>query len=861
MATYDSIHTGEQVDNAVDIVLGNKGKGSATQPIYLDANGVAQNVNVDATPTDSSANLVRSGGVFTQLSTKYAKADISTDPNLGTSNTVIPSQGAVKSYVDTKLATKQDVVVAGDGIVKTGNTLSISTDNDFMTAGKLDNKWSHFVSGLDMGYGTETIEKIENAKRSSFDRSKFTVVGSPVITDDGVASGFSTSSYIRTVFTLAQLAGKSWTIKGSFYFDINNIPSYSYNINDIVNLSDSYQNYGYIGMYRFSSTSAKPRMQITTGTTGDTYIGYVESNNVLTSSEWLSFEASFDINVGRYYFKVYGEDGRLIVDDYLSPNSTSKELLRINTSPTDNIRFGRSLDTIIGYDKIDLKQFSITVDGVEVFSGNKTGIDIIKPDDYTVVGTPTISADGVASGFSGSNYLKTTVLDITKPFEIDCKLIEGNGFAGGQPDSFLFGKIDNALRFWVYTSGGLTTITTTNTYNTVYAKFYFDGVKYGIKSSLDGKNYTVENEQVIENVVKNSTICEVGRWSTNYFSGSIDLNSIKIYVDGDLVYQPCLKIPYTQTKDGKKIVDYNYKSRVEDEYGQAGFTPYYTLDTESRGNYTVVGSPTISSDFVASGFSSLTSAPKYLSIPVIQLGQANTWKVIHKFTTGSSVAGYQWIFSSSYDTFYGGYSICITNASNLSTRLGSTSTTAADIANLTSLSALPNTTYTISTEFTGTQYIINYKIGNGSWTNYGTINSTTKLYNNLDGFYIGRRSIGNTEEGFTGSIDLKEFKIYVDNKLAYEAVIPPNYTMATVKESTIVDSYDNGINKWTKLANLTCKQQGSCTSGTAVTFTKPYIDTNYALSVPYASGTKTKTGFTPSATGDWIANGKVNLNA
>ena len=86
-----------------------------------------------------------------------------------------------------------------------------------------------------------------------------------------------------------------------------------------------------------------------------------------------------------------------------------------------------------------------------------------------------------------------------------------------------------------------------------------------------------------------------------------------------------------------------------------------------------------------------------------------------------------------------------------------------------------------------------------------------------------------------------------------------DYTMATVKESAIVDSYDNGINKWTKLANLTCKQQGSCTFETAVTFTKPYIDTNYALSVPYSA--KTKTGFTPSATGDWIANGKVNLNA
>ena len=85
---------------------------------------------------------------------------------------------------------------------------------------------------------------------------------------------------------------------------------------------------------------------------------------------------------------------------------------------------------------IDLKQFSITVDGVELFSGNKTGIDTIKPDDYTKVGSPTTSDDGIASGFSSSNYLTASVnIDTTKAWEVpikcNCTYVSENSFGNG----------------------------------------------------------------------------------------------------------------------------------------------------------------------------------------------------------------------------------------------------------------------------------------------------------------------------------------------------------------------------------------------------------------------------------------------
>lgn len=70
---------------------------------------------------------------------------------------------------------------------------------------------------------------------------------------------------------------------------------------------------------------------------------------------------------------------------------------------------------------------------------------------------------------------------------------------------------------------------------------------------------------------------------------------------------------------------------------------------------------------------------------------------------------------------------------------------------------------------------------------------------------------------------------------------------------TLRDSYRNGTSYYEVYSDRTLEQGGSCTSGTAVTFLKPFADTNYVLSVPYSA--KTYTGFTPSQTGDWIAKG------
>lgn len=102
---------------------------------------------------------------------------------------------------------------------------------------------------------------------------------------------------------------------------------------------------------------------------------------------------------------------------------------------------------------------------------------------------------------------------------------------------------------------------------------------------------------------------------------------------------------------------------------------------------------------------------------------------------------------------------------------------------------------------------------------------------------------------------------YMYNKYDYApyyTIGENDFTLATCKGSDVINSYENGINKWEQRADLTLTQQGTCTENEEVTLLKPYKDTNYVLNVPYSA--KTETSFIPTVSGDWIANGKVYLD-
>lgn len=231
-----------------------------------------------------------------------------------------------------------------------------------------------------------------------------------------------------------------------------------------------------------------------------------------------------------------------------------------------------------------------------------TGIDVAKADDYDVVGNPVITDDGIASGFSSGNYLKTSIINRSKPFSQTFKILTPNDLSITEEGIFV--EDTNTIylsRIQLNANGYLALLLTSNgtswdicesastialSVNTEYfIKLSWDGTTYKVDVSIDNKNF-VTYIMVQSTLQLRSVPILIGKQGVYPFTGSIDLNSFKIYVNGNLVYQPCLKIPYTQSKTGSKIVDVAYRDRVQDLYEQTGTAPYYTID-ETNQNFTL----------------------------------------------------------------------------------------------------------------------------------------------------------------------------------------------------------------------------------------------------------------------------------
>ena len=835
-----------------------------------------------------------------------------------------PSQNAVKQYVDNSLPAKQDILYGGYGIDVNGATVSVSDDvfrEDEEARLHADLKVDHF-GDMSVGTDSEVLELMNEARHSTYvgdqpsnasplDPKKFIKVGSPNITD-GILDGATCdgSNYV-SVANIDLPSATSFTLETP-YLTVPSDNNERWIIRYVTSNSD---------FFGFAFRGKKIRLNVNNST--------LDTTRTYAAASLVKFKFVYDGTSWTIYSKRQNED-----TDWESQGTSSELTKPATVSPMSICNFGNSSFRYLG--NFDLKDFSINLNGVPVFSGNKTGIDTIKPDDYTVntllyywsyndgSETHIIYADGLSSVQPAQNLYNANGSKYTgSDWTIVSGLPQYNGNAATHTGANILLTVPNldatvkvtddgvASDFknnsgiyydfnsitppanWSYkvkfkaptlpnTTGHVETIASIGLANNVQAMARFDNnrsnLTLGIRSTdgvysnvfsdvlIAGEMYTVEFITVnnicsvyFDGVLKNSAAQDTnvvfkffmigGGTGTGYNpgyllpSGSIDLNSVEFKINDTIVWQPCLKIPYTQTKDGKKIVDYNYRSRVKDEHTQAGYTLYYTLNTENRGNYTVVGSPTISSDFVASGFSSGDNGNHVVS------GSFDTikpFKIILKdikVTTSGNQVVFRLNGSSGALIFFFNPSGKFTyyDGSNYAGDVGVPSNLTIPI----NIELISNTT----------DLTVNlYQNGQKFATKTNTIASFTNFVAGISStVWLGAHTF---LDAYSDSIDLKEFKIYVNNKLTYEAVIPPNYTMATVEEDDIVASLD-GATSYTQRADLSIEQQGTTTSGTTVTFPKAFIDTNYALSLPYSA--KTKTSFTAAADGDYIAEGNVSI--
>ena len=229
-----------------------------------------------------------------------------------------------------------------------------------------------------------------------------------------------------------------------------------------------------------------------------------------------------------------------------------------------------------------------------------TGTDTIKSDDYTVVGSPTITDLGIASGFSSSNKISKTIS------LSGSKLVAKCGFSYAIPSAqgVVFGFLitgTSAARCYVDTSGNLNMyipaatnetlqILTTDLTMTAGDLIIVEGewnesstCTFKATNITTGQSATKTGTANWNKTIESLTSVYIGSsGSNNPYSSSVDLNLFQIYVDGSLVYQPCLKIPYTLSNTGSKIVDVAYRERVIDVYNQFGSANYYIIDETNQ---------------------------------------------------------------------------------------------------------------------------------------------------------------------------------------------------------------------------------------------------------------------------------------
>lgn len=192
-----------------------------------------------------------------------------------------------------------------------------------------------------------------------YDPDKFTVVGSPTITDDGVASGFSENDYIITP-TIDYSNANSWEI----YTQKFSILSMQ-NLNTILCNNTNTQNTDGIAIFIRGNgkTSWSVQSEI-----GKNIFKRDANTNFQINTEY-QFKLEFTGSAYNLYLSTNG--GSFVLVD------TCKSSIKANINIS--IAIGRGINQHWKGNPIDLKHFSITVDGKEVFKGTKTVPEKVPP--------------------------------------------------------------------------------------------------------------------------------------------------------------------------------------------------------------------------------------------------------------------------------------------------------------------------------------------------------------------------------------------------------------------------------------------------------------------------------------------------
>lgn len=218
------------------------------------------------------------------------------------------------------------------------------------------------ISYLNDGFlrtDAEGFISVYSGKHSTFDLSKFEILGSPDITKDGIVSGFANTAYLQPGVQTFDVT-KPWEIKGTV----------------VTGLIDGSEQ----GLLSYSDklwVRITPSKSFGFAFTGNTETSEHRINGQSEVSGNTKYDYVFGWNGAKYYLDIYTENSLFEHLEYVSsiPAKISDvyPYLIYGNFAANRTKFWKG--------QIDLKKFSVKSNGITVFSGNKTGVD-----DYVIDG-------------------------------------------------------------------------------------------------------------------------------------------------------------------------------------------------------------------------------------------------------------------------------------------------------------------------------------------------------------------------------------------------------------------------------------------------------------------------------------------
>lgn len=230
------------------------------------------------------------------------------------------------------------------------NTLKVNDSGQLYADVPLDKlNQSKALETGNVSNDTDVYPDILQYAHSTFDKSKFTITGSPTISDDGILDGnlSNTSNFVTANVSLGSIS--KLKIKGSLIYTNQSTVQQVFNFNgNALRLIISE-----IGSFALYSNA------LITSIPGANFANY--------SNKKLDFEVTID-----------GTNVTLLVISEDNQFNASKTISSIDYSGVTKCGIGSTYAGVQPYKGlIDLKSIAIWADGVPIFNGNKSGTDTI----------------------------------------------------------------------------------------------------------------------------------------------------------------------------------------------------------------------------------------------------------------------------------------------------------------------------------------------------------------------------------------------------------------------------------------------------------------------------------------------------